>query len=119
MPAGVDRVTGPRARAATSGARDRRRLFAWVFCVLGLLLALGGFLEVFIGGYNTATNVTAGTLGAGLGILGYALGKSRLGTATIIVSVIALFFGVAATQGLIPGFEETDRDLPAKEPASE
>ncbi|MBA2442062.1 MAG: hypothetical protein H0V53_06605, partial [Rubrobacter sp.] len=48
-------------------------------------------------------------------VVGYFLGSNRLGTAAIIVSVAVLFFSLAATQGIIPGFE-TDRGLPAVEP---
>jgi hypothetical protein len=61
----------------------------------GLVLALGGFLEVFIeGGTTTAPNVTAGAVGAMLGVMGYALGARRLVAVTVILSVV-LFFGLA------------------------
>jgi hypothetical protein len=51
-----------------------------------------------------------------LGILGYFLGSRRLGTVTVLLCVAALFFGLAASQGLIPGIDASDRGLPAKSP---
>jgi hypothetical protein len=38
-----------------------------------------------------------------LGILGYFLGARRLGAATIVLGVVAVFFMAAASTGLIPG----------------
>ncbi|MDQ3923525.1 MAG: hypothetical protein M3309_06325 [Actinomycetota bacterium] len=85
----------------------------------GLVLALGGFLEVFIeGGITTAPNVTAGAVGAMLGVMGYALGARRLAAFAVILSVVVLFFGLAASEGLIPGIEGCDRGLPDQEPGS-
>lgn len=83
-----------------------------ISCIIGLLFAVYGIVIVFGGG----ASVTSGVMGAVLGILGYFLGSRRLGTATIIFSVVVLFFGLAAGQGLIPGIEATDRGLPAVEP---
>jgi hypothetical protein len=65
-----------------------------------LLLVLLEFLEVFVGGTATASNVTTGAIEPVLGVLGY-FGVRRLATA----SIIALFFGFAATRCLIPGSE--------------
>jgi len=56
--------------------------------------------------------VSAGTVGAGLG---YFPGAGRLGIATI--AVVTLFFGLAVSQGLIPGLGPTDRHLPLRSPA--
>ena len=86
-----------------------------ISCVVGILFAVYGIVIVLGGG---ASSVTSGVLGAGLGILGYFLGSRRLGTATIILSVAVLFFGLAASQGLIPGIDSSDRGLPAVEPRS-
>lgn len=83
--------------------------------VIGLLFALGGVISVVVSQSGAASDVSAGVVGIGLGVVGYFLGSNRLGTATIIVSVAVLFFSLAATQGIIPGFE-TDRGLPAVEP---
>lgn len=90
-----------------------RSLAGKISCVIGILFAVYGIVIVLVGG---APSVTSGVLGAGLGILGYFLGSRRLGTATIILSVAVLFFGLAASQGLIPGIDASDRGLPAVEP---
>ena len=80
---------------------------------------MGGFLEVFIeGGATTATNVTAGAVGAMPGVMGYALGARRLAAVAVILSVVVLFFGLAASEGLIPGIEGCDSGLPDQEPGS-
>jgi hypothetical protein len=79
-----------------------------------LVLALGEFLEVFIGGAATAPNVAAGTVGA----MGYALGARRLAVVAVILSVAVLCFGLAASEGLIPGIKGYDRGLPDQEPGS-
>ncbi len=85
-------------------------------CILGLLLGAGGIVAALFGG---TTNVSVGAVGAALGILGYFLGSRRLGTVTVLLCVAALFFGLAASQGLIPGIDASDRGLPAIEPATE
>lgn len=84
-------------------------------CGLGILLCIAVFV---FGGVYTA-NVSAGALGIVLGIVGYFMGSNRLGTVTIIISIITIFYGLAAGQDLIPGFRNTDRDLPAFEPRSD
>ena len=40
--------------------------------------------------------------------MGYLLGARRLGTATAVLSIVALLFGIAVSQGLVPGLERTD-----------
>ncbi len=87
-----------------------------VSCILGLLLGIGGIVAALFGG---TANVSIGAVGAALGILGYFLGSRRLGTVTVLLCVAALFFGLAASQGLIPGIDASDRGLPAIEPAAE
>lgn len=84
-------------------------------CGIGILMCIAVFV---FGGVYTA-NVSAGALGIVLGIIGYFLGANRLGTATIIISIITIFYGLAAGQDLIPGFQNTDRDLPAFEPRAD
>jgi hypothetical protein len=85
----------------------------------GLVLALGEFLEVFIGGgAATAPNAAAGTIGAMLGVMGYALGARRLAVVAVILSVAVLFFGLAASEGLIPGIEGYDRGFLDQESGS-
>ena len=87
-----------------------------ICCVIGLLFGIGGIVAAFFGG---GASVSPGAVGAALGVLGYFLGSRRLGTATVLLCVAALFFGLAASQGLIPGIDATDRTLPANEPAAE
>ena len=99
------------------GGEQRVMLLAGrISCVLGLLLGVGGIVAALFGG---TANVSVGAVGAALGILGYFLGSRRLGTATVLIFVAALFFGLAASQGLIPGIEASDRGLPGIEPAAE
>ena len=87
-----------------------------VFCILGLLCGVFGIAASFLGG---GVSISPGAVGAALGILGYFLGSRRLGTTTVLICVAALFFGLAASQGFIPGIEASDRSLPANEPAVE
>ncbi len=84
-------------------------------CGLGILLCIAVFI---FGGVYTA-NVSAGALGITFGIIGYFLGANRLGTVTIIISIITIFYGLAASQDLIPGFRNSDRGLPSFEPRSD
>lgn len=103
-----------RDRNNTNSEReDQAKLLAGrISCVIGVLFAVYGVVIVLGGG---AASVTSGVIGAGLGILGYFLGSRSLGTATIIFSVVVLFFGLAASQGLIPGLDASDRGLPSTE----
>lgn len=82
---------------------------------MGILLAVGAAVGALLGAGASGV-VSAGAVGVGLGVLAYLLGSNRFGTVTIVVSIVALFLGLAATQGLIPGTTATDRDLPAQEP---
>ncbi len=86
-----------------------------ISCVVGILFGDGGIVAALLGG---SANASVGAVGAALGILGYFLGSRRLGTFTVLLCVAALFFGLAASQGLIPGIDASDRGLPAKEPAA-
>lgn len=87
-----------------------KQLVAHLSGALGTLFAAGGLATALLG---EGASISAGVVGAVLGILGYFLGSRRLGTVTIILSVLALFFGLAASQGLIPGVEPTGRELAA------
>ncbi len=87
-----------------------------VSCILGLLCGVFGIAASFLGG---GASISPGAIGAALGILGYFLGSRRLGTATVLICVAALFFGLDASQGLLPDIESSDRSLPANEPAVE
>ena len=96
---------------------DQVKLLAGrISCVVGILFGVGGIVAALLGG---SANASVGAVGAALGILGYFLGSRRLGTFTVLLCVAALFFGLAASQGLIPGIDASDRGLPAKEPAAE
>ena len=68
---------------------------------MGILFGAGGILFALLG---ASANVSSGAVGAALGVLGYFLGARRLGTATIVLGVIAIYF-MAAAAGLIPGVE--------------
>jgi hypothetical protein len=73
-----------------------------ISCLIGLIFALVGLLTSLLG---YGASIAVGAIGVVFGILGYALGSRWLGVLTIILCVVVLFFGVAAGQGLIPGFE--------------
>lgn len=84
--------------------------------IVGIALGVLGIIAAFLG---TGASIVPGSLGIMLGILGYFLGSNRLGTITIIFSTAVLFFGLAASQGIIPGLDRSDRGLPQEEPRAE
>lgn len=101
-----------------SGKHERgealaKLLIGRIVCIVGLILAIGGAVSAV---FLATANISAEAVGIVLGILGYFLGAGRLAVATIVISVIALFFGLAASQGLIPGIEQFDRNLPSRNP---
>ena len=96
-----------------------KSFFALVVCVVGILLGLVGFVTPFFTGPATTADVSMQAVGILLGILGYYLGARRLAIVAVGLCIVAIFFGLAASQGLVPGFSETDRDLPDEEPASQ
>ncbi len=61
-----------------------------ILCIVGILFGAGGILFVLLG---ASANVSAGAVGAALGILGHFLGARRLGAATIVLGVVAVFHG--------------------------
>jgi hypothetical protein len=73
-----------------------------ISCLIGIVFAIVGVLTTFFG---YGASIAVGAVGVVFGILGYSLDSRWLGVLTIILCVAALFFGVAAGQGLIPGFE--------------
>lgn len=97
-------------------SRNAKSFFATLVCVLGFIIAVGAAVATLFAGAR-ADIVSAGVVGVGLGILGYVLGAGRLAGATIIVSVLACFFGLLVNQ-VIPGIGGDDRELPAVEPRS-
>lgn len=82
----------------------------------GVPLALAGaFLATGIVGDASFTDtVPATTLGAFLGLIGYVFGARRVGRAVVVFAVVALLFGLLASQGYVPGLEATDHGMPAK-----
>ncbi len=80
-----------------------------ISCVLGIALGVFGIITALAG---ASSDVTPGAVGAMLGVLGYFLGARRLGTATVFLCIAALLFGLAASQGLVPGIEAFDHSLP-------
>jgi len=95
------------------GAKQVKLLAGRISAVVGILFAIGGLIGPILA---DGSSVSAGVMGMILGILAYFLGARRIGTITVVLSVAALFFGLAASQGLIPGIEASDRSLPAIEP---
>jgi hypothetical protein len=77
-------------------------LLARICCLVGLLLGAGGFIVATLG---ASVNLSAGAVGIALGVLGYFLGARRLGAASVVLGVGAVFFMAAASTGLIPGIE--------------
>ena len=77
-----------------------RLLLSRVCCIVGLLSAAGGIVFALLG---ASDNVSAGAVGAALGIVGYFLGDRRLGAVTIALGMIAVFIMAAASTGLRPG----------------
>jgi len=71
-----------------------------ICCLVGLLLGAGSILFALLG---ASANVSAGAVGLALGVLGYFLGARRLGAATVVLGIVAVFFMAAASTGLIPG----------------
>lgn len=92
---------------------------ALVVCVVGILLGLVGLITPFFTGPATTADVSIQAVGILLAIVGYYLGARRLAIAAAGLCIIAIFFGLAASQGLIPGIQGEDRDLPAEEPGAQ
>lgn len=101
------------------GEEQVKLLAGRVVSVLGMLVALGGIAYVLFSSTAASANVSAGAVALVFGLAGYLLGSRRLGTATMILAVLAVFFSLAATQGIIPGSEPTDRSLPQRQPGGE
>ncbi len=85
-------------------------LGGWISCAIGVLLAVGTSFAAFLGG---SANISAGALGMGFGVLGYFLGPRWPATATVFLCAAAIIFGLAASQGMIPGIAPSDRALPS------
>ena len=77
-----------------------RELLGTVSCVVGILCGVGGVIFAILG---ASDNVSAGVIGAVLGISGFLLGQRRLAVVSIVIGVASIFFMAAASTGLIPG----------------
>ena len=78
-------------------------------CLVGLLLATGqAYYTLFFDG---GANISAGILGIAFCILGYYLDSRKLATVIVALCVASIPFGLAASQGLLPGIELSDRAL--------
>lgn len=117
-----ERDTGSRGMRGGSGndfearAQNAKSSAATLVCAVGLLIAVGSAVATMFLGVG-ADVISGGAVGVALGILGYYLGAGRLGVATIVISILAMFAGLIINQ-LIPGVGGDDRQLPAVEPRS-
>lgn len=94
-------------RGGGSAGGEGAAVVGGVLCGVGLAFAVFGFVSPFLGG---GSSIVSGAVGIMLGVVGYVLGARRLAIATVVVCVLALVFGLAASQGLVPGFED-QRDI--------
>ena len=85
-------------------------LGGWISCVVGVLC---GVAEVYAAFLGAGANISAGALGVGLGLLGYFLGARKLATVTVFLCVAAIIFGLAASQGHVPGIAPSDHAIPS------
>lgn len=89
--------------------RPAKLLGGRISCVVGMLL---GGAQIFAGLFGGGANISVGALGVGFGVLGYFLGSRKLATATVFLCAAAILFGLAASQGLIPGIAPSDHAFP-------
>ena len=95
--------------AGPDRGRRARLLAGRISCLAGLLLAIGQIVATL---YGAGANATAGVLGIGFCILAYYLDSRKLATATVVLCVASILFGLAASQGLVPGIAPSDRAFP-------
>ena len=88
-----------RENGGPAGSGRVRILLGYGACAIGLFCVLWGALFI---------SVAYEALGIFLGIVGFALGARRPGTATVVISVVSLIVVLAAAQGYIPGIEPAD-----------
>lgn len=101
------------------GSKQVKLLAGRLLSVIGILIALAGIVTVFTSSSGASADVSDGALALLLGVAGYFLGARRIGAAAVIIAVVAVVFSLAATQGVIPGLDATDRDLPQSGPGTE
>lgn len=88
--------------------KQARSFFGLAAAALGVLLALAVVVIALTQQGSVLGAMSTALLGIILGIVGYSLGARRLGTAAAVLSIIAVLFGMAVGQGLVPGLERTD-----------
>lgn len=98
-----------------TGSRQLQRLLGNASSAVGTLIGVSSIVLTVFGQSAAMADVSAEVVAIVLGVLGYLLGSRRIALTAIAVGVLALVFGLAATQGLIPGAEPTDRGLPPRE----
>ncbi len=88
--------------------RQPQSLFRRAAPALGILLALAAAVMASTQQFSVLGATSTAFVGIMLGIVGYFLGARRLGTVAAFLSIVALIFGLAVSQGLVPGLERTD-----------
>ena len=83
-------------------------LFGLAAPALGILLALAAAVMAATQQFSVLGATSTAFLGIILGIVGYFLGARRLGAVAAVLSIVALIFGLAVSQGFVPGLERTD-----------
>ena len=107
----IDHYLRERILGEDSGQERRPKLlFGGISCAIGVLL---GGVEVLAALCGGGANISTGALGMGFGVLGYFLGPRWLATVTVFLCAAAIVFWLAASQGLIPGIEPSDRAFPS------
>ena len=97
--------------------RQAGRLLGAAAAALGALTGAAGVVAAVFPDLLPGA-VPAASAGVLMGMVGYVLGARRLGRAAAVLSAVALVLGLAASQGLVPGVEQSDHQLPEKEPRS-
>ncbi len=105
-----------RDRGQETPVEDPKIFWGRAACGLGVILGVVGVAASF---FASGASILPGAVGVCLGVLGYFLGVNRFGTITIIFCTAVLFFGLAASQDLIPGIEGNDRNMPTEDPVSD
>ncbi|ABG03638.1 hypothetical protein Rxyl_0668 [Rubrobacter xylanophilus DSM 9941] len=71
-----------------------RLLAGRMLCVIGILIAPFGAYAI---------SVVLDAVALILGTIGFALGARTLGAATVVLAVVAMFVGLLAGEGMVPG----------------
>ena len=113
--AGDEEGRGREGPNEEEGRGQAGRLLGAAIAALGALTGAAGALAAMFQGFLPGA-VPATSAGILMGMVGYFLGARRLGRAAAILSAAALVLGAAASQGLVPGVEQSDHQLLQKEP---